>query len=173
MKKLSPAILLIIIFSGSTPADTLDTESSLRTLFTSSQIRDQLNTQRNQGKFNKKTSSITAIFREPLTVKMQGIVIRENKKPVVFVNDGNTIKSSKVNNEIIVNTNKVGAKAYKVPVRVNQRRVKLKPGQQWNETDRQVQESYRIKPAKSKTSENDESTNKADNLTVKNLKQDL
>ena len=173
MKILSSVICLILFISSSATADILDTQSNLRSLFTTSQIRDQLDTLRNQGKFNKRTSSKTAILREPLTVKMQGIVIRENKKPVVFVNDGNTIKSSKVNNEIIINTKTVGKAAYKVPVRVNQRRVKLKPGQQWSETDRQVQESYRIKPAKAMTSENDEIKDKADNITIKNLEKAL
>ncbi|RDH82644.1 MAG: hypothetical protein DIZ80_10205 [endosymbiont of Galathealinum brachiosum] len=169
MKFLSSILYLILFTSGSVTAEPLDAQSSLRTLFTSSQVRDELDSQRDQGKFKLQQSTSTVIFREPVTVKMQGIVLRENKKPVVFVNDGNTIKSRKVDNEIIVSTKKVSKKAYKVPVRVNQRNVKLKPGQQWNETDRQVEENYRIKPAKEKTSENDETTDKADNLTVKAL----
>ena len=147
-----------------TLADTVESKSDLRTFFTTTHTRNELDLLRNQGKFNKSTqTSSTAVLRKPITVKLQGVVLRENKKPVVFINEGNTIESGTIDNGISVSTNNVNKQAYKVPVRVNQQRINIKPGQQWNETDRHVQDNYQIKPTKDKTSENDDTTDKEDN----------
>ncbi|VAW62874.1 hypothetical protein MNBD_GAMMA08-2457 [hydrothermal vent metagenome] len=165
MKYLSFSFLLFLI-SNLAFSELLDTQKNLRTLFTSSHVRSQLDLQRQQGKFdNASQTSSMVILHKPITVKMQGVVMRKNKKPTVFVNDGNTLKSSKVNNEIIVSTKKTNKKTYKVPVRVNRKFVKLKPGQQWNESDKVVHDNYQIKPIKIKTNASDDSTEPADTLT--------
>ncbi len=147
-------------------ADNLDSQTNLRTLFTTSQVRNQLDQLRDQGKFdNIKNESPSIILRDPAVVKMQGVVIRKNTKPVVFVNDANTLKSPRVSDEVYVNTAKVKKQEYQIPARVYGKKIKLKPGQQWSETRRQVQENFQIKPPKPKTDENDEVMNNADNLT--------
>lgn len=157
---------LFFLMPNTAFSELLDTQKNLRTLFTSPHVRRQLDLQRQQGKFdNASQASSTIILHKPITVKMQGVVIRKNKKPVVFVNDGNTLKSPKINNEIIVGAKKTNKKIYKVPVRVNQKSIKLKPGQQWNESDKEVKDSYQIKPIKIKTDANDETIEPADTLT--------
>jgi len=147
-------------------ADGLDSQTSLRTLFTTNHVRSQLDQLRQQGKFDKiKSESSTVILREPAVVKMQGVVIRKNADPVVFVNDGNTLKSPQVNNKVYVNTSKVKKQEYKVPARIYGQNIKLKPGQQWSERSQLVQENYQIKPPKAETGESDGILDKVDNLT--------
>lgn len=150
-------ILFFIIFIPSVlSASEFDSVTQLKKLFTTEYERDELDRLRNSGKYNKKSANTSSIsFREPVKIKMQGIVQRKNKKPVVFINDSNTLHSSNINNEIIVSETRI--KANKVPVRINQQSLKLKPGQQWNESSRKTQDNYQIK----------ESIQKPDGLTQK------
>ncbi|MCW9047271.1 MAG: hypothetical protein OQK46_04260 [Gammaproteobacteria bacterium] len=157
---------LLSIVSNASVAGKLDTQASLRTLFTTNQERSQLDHLRQQGKFDKiKNESSTVIFREPAVVKMQGVVIRKDKDPVVFVNNENTLKSPQVNDKVYVNTARVKKQEYQVPARIYGQNIKLKPGQQWSEKTQLVEENYQIKPPKAKTSDNDNILDKVDNLT--------
>ena len=167
MKHLLSLICVMLLLSTTAHGEALEKQNNLRTLFTSNHVRNELDKQRNSGKFdNIQQQSTTAVVREPVTVKMQGVVIRQNQKPVVFVNDSSTLNSATINDEIRVNPKRVKKKNYKVPVRVNQSHIKLKPGQQWNESDKQVQDNYQIRSAKAVTSDNDESQDEADNTSV-------
>lgn len=158
--------LFVSLISETFAEDNLDSQSSLRTLFTTNHVRSQLDQLRQQGKFDKiKNESSTVILREPAVVKMQGVVIRKNTDPVVFVNDENTLKSPQITNEVYVNTAKVKEKDYKIPARIYGQNIKLKPGQQWSEKNQLVQENYQIKPPKAKTGESDGLLDKVDNLT--------
>jgi len=161
-------LYITILLNFSSPlyaVDKLDSQSSLRTLFTTNHVRSQLDQLRNQGKFDKiQNESSTVILRDPAIVKMQGVVIRQNSEPVVFVNDANTLKSPQVTGEVYVNTSKVKKQEYQVPARVYGQNIKLKPGQQWNESKQQVQENFQIKPTKSETSAADEFLEKAQDL---------
>lgn len=141
-----------LLFPSMALSSEMDPVEKLRTFFTSQNVRSQLDDQRNAGKFSANAQSQTSapIFREPLKVKLQGVVLRENKKPVVFVNDGNTLSSRQVTKDIRVNNKHIKAPSYSVPVRVNQQPVTLKPGQQWNEDDRRVEDNFQTKPTKEK-----------------------
>jgi len=162
-------LFVTILFSLMTTistADNLDSQKNLRTLFTTNHVRSQLDELRKQGKFDKiKSESSAIILREPAVVKMQGVVIRDNADPVVFVNDENTLKSPQVNNDVYVNTAKVKKQEYQVPARIYGQNIKLKPGQQWSEKSQLVEENYQIKPPKAKTDEDDGILDKVDNLT--------
>jgi len=123
----------------------------LGTFFTSPGVRHQLNQQRDSGKYDLNSDKKSfGILHEPLKIKMQGVVIRDNKNPVVFVNDSNTLKSTSVNSQIKVKTTKVKSETVTVPVKVSGHSIKLKPGQQWNESDRKTRDNYQIKVAKDK-----------------------
>lgn len=158
--------ILFSLITEISAADNLDSQTSLRTLFTTNHVRSQLDQLRQQGKFDKiKSESSTSILREPAVIKMQGVVIRKNADPVVFVNDENTLKSSQVTDEVYVNTAKVKKQEYQVPARIYGQNIKLKPGQQWSEKTQLVEENYQIKPPKAKTDESDGLLDKVDNLT--------
>jgi len=122
---------------------------NLRTFFTSKQERAQLDQLRSAGKYTNGSSG-TSMLQEPVKVKMQGVVIRKGKTPVVFVNDENTLKTHHLSNDVTVRDHKIKKQGYKIPVRVNQQGVTLKPGQQWDESSRKVEDTYRIKQSKDK-----------------------
>ena len=141
-------IILLLLSSLSAHSSELDSVDKLRNFFTTPHERNQLDQMRAAGKYSgQKSAASISVIREPLTVKMKGVVIRENNKPVIFVNDGNTLKSSQIN-EVNVHDSTAPPDDLKVPVKVNQQRLMLKPGEQWSETDNKVQENYQIKPSK-------------------------
>jgi len=145
MFKIAVLCLLFPVFSYAeiAPVD------NLRTFFTTKQIRTQLDSQRSSGKYSNNTNN-ASILREPAKVKMQGIVIRDGKTPVVFVNNENTLKTHHLSNDVTVRDHKIKKQGYKIPVRVNQQGVTLKPGQQWDESSKKVEDTYRIKQTKDK-----------------------
>jgi len=110
----------------------------------------QLNDMRTAGKYLENKGGNFSVLREPTTVKMQGVVFREDKKPVVFVNDENTLKTHHLSNDVTVRDHRIKKQGYKVPIRLNQQGITLRPGQQWNETTGQVQDTYQIKASKDK-----------------------
>ena len=123
----------------------------LQTFLTSPDVRYQLNQQRDSGKYELNSDkNVTNFLTKPIEVKMQGVVLREKHKPVIFVNDSNTLKSSSVNQKINVKAENIKSNSVIVPIKVNTQSIKLKPGQQWNETDRKTRDIYQIKPSKDK-----------------------
>ena len=123
----------------------------LQTFLTSPDVRSQLNKQRDSGKYELNSDkNITNNFRKPLEIKMQGVVLRDKHNPVIFVNDNNTLKSSSINQQINVKADNIKSNSVIVPIKVNTQSIKLKPGQQWNESDRITRDNYQIKPSKDK-----------------------
>jgi hypothetical protein len=152
-------LLLMFPLLGHAEISSLD---NLRTFFTPKQVRTQLDELRASGKYSGNPSS-TSLLREPVKVKMQGVVIRNGKTPVVFVNDENTLKTHHLSNDLTVRDHKVKKQGYKIPVRVNQQGVTLKPGQQWDESSRKVEDSYRIKQSNHATNASENPIIKAQN----------
>jgi len=134
-----------------------DQAARLRTLFTTPLERKKLDELRNAGEFDKATDkgSGPAIIREPLKVEVKGIVFRESKKPVVFVNKGNTLKSQKIEDGVSVRMSGVKQGKLKVPVKVYQKTLTMKPGQHWIETDRKIRDNYQMKRPKAMTKDAD------------------
>lgn len=144
-------IFLILIAPSFVHSSEFDSQNNLKTLFTSPDTRTHLNQLRNSGKFDRQSQQTPGvIFRKPLQVKMQGVVIRNNQKPVIFVNDSNTLKSTTVDNQIHIKDSKLKTNTLSVPVRVNQQSISLKPGQQWRESDNNAKDNYQIKAPKEK-----------------------
>ncbi len=122
-----------------------NSQKKLGTLFTSPGVRYQLDQKRNKGILQKpEKQSISQTAREPIKLKMKGLVIRQNKKPVVFINNQNTLKSRKIDNDITVKTHKIKKQNYSIPVRVVNKIIKLKPGQQWDERNHKIQDNYQV-----------------------------
>ncbi len=162
--------LLILAISSSQilMAEELDSVSKLKTLFTTQQERRQLDKLRTTGVFETEqgNSSASVMRFEPLKVEVKGVVFREKGKPVVWVNKGNTLESNKIDNDIHVRTKYVKIKNLKVPVKVNNRSLRIKPGQVWVETDTKVKDKYQIKEPKSKTKEDVVAEVQVDNKKV-------
>ncbi len=135
----------LILLNHLLSANNANSQKKLGTLFTSPSIRYQLDQKRNKGTLQQPAKqSLSNTVREPIQIKMKGLVIRKNKKPVVFINNENTLKSRKINNDITVKTNKIKKQNYNIPVRVVNKTIKLKPGQQWNESNHKIQDNYQV-----------------------------
>lgn len=141
-------VILLLLLPLTSHAE-ISSSKNLRTFFTSKPVRMQLDDLRSTGKYAKEPGSASLLI-EPVKVKMQGIVIREGKTPIVFVNDENTLKTHHLSNDVTIRDHKIRKQAYKIPIRVNQQGATLKPGQQWDESSKKVEDSYRIKQSKDK-----------------------
>ena len=101
-------------------------EQSLKTLFTSMQERQAIDSGRRANKSSDGQSLV-----EPSSVQINGIVKRSNGKSVVWANGKNTMDSSIVD----------GVKLYpgsisvnnKVPVMIDGKKVYIKPGETWTQ----------------------------------------
>ena len=101
-------------------------EQSLKTLFTSMQERQAIDSGRRDNKSSDGQSLV-----EPSSVQINGIVKRSNGKSVVWANGKNTMDSSIVD----------GVKLYpgsisvnnKVPVMIDGKKVYIKPGETWTQ----------------------------------------
>lgn len=127
-----------------------NSQSDLQTFFTTKSERQQLNALRNSGAYSDDKKPMSGITFTPLTVEMQGVVIRDSKKPVVFVNNENTLKTQHLSNDVTVRDHKIKKPSYTVPLRVKGEALKLRPGEQWQESDRKVQDKYQIKATNEK-----------------------
>lgn len=131
---------------------TYDNDQNLKTLFTSPAERRQLDQLRNSGHFLTSTPSqaSSTFFKAPLKVELQGVVIRGNKQPLVFINNKAYSQDQNSDDNISIAPLTSTSKDYTVKVQANDYPFKLRPGQQWSESDLKIQEKYQIKPAKDK-----------------------
>ncbi|MCW8955428.1 MAG: hypothetical protein OQL09_00970 [Gammaproteobacteria bacterium] len=124
--------------------------SNLKTLFTTPSERQKLNEMRNSGFYAKKDNSNNkiSIFKEPLQVKVDGVLLRGNSAPVVWVNGKSTLKTNRIDEEIRVRKNRISEDNIKVPVKVMNKTLVMKPGQVWTESRPEVVEDYQTKAVK-------------------------
>lgn len=144
-------ILLALSQVSHVQANGFESSANLKTLFTTPLERKQLDEMRDSGKFSKQqgNDNPASSIHLPLTIDVRGVVIREVGKPVVWVNDGNTLKSEKIDDSVRVRIEYINSEPVSIPVRVNQKTLKMKPGQQWQEFDSKIKEKYQIKEEKS------------------------
>lgn len=146
--------LSCILFFIHAQAKEFESSDNLKTLFTTPIERKHLDEMRNSGYFSKQqdTNKSQSSIRMPITVDVRGIVIREVGSPVVWVNNGNTLKSETVDEGVRVRTEYIKTEPVSIPVRINQKTLKMKPGQQWQELDSKIREQYQIKDENSEPS---------------------
>ncbi|MDH5484758.1 MAG: hypothetical protein OEY43_05920 [Gammaproteobacteria bacterium] len=117
--------------------------SGLGTLFTSPMERQQLDAMRlrvlaggtkDDAAAQAKTSKIT----------VKGLVMRNGSKPVVWVNDSNTMKHNRLGN-VLVRIDGIKQQSTKIPVKISQKNIRIKPGQQWDEGSNRVEDIYLTK----------------------------
>ncbi|TNF39268.1 MAG: hypothetical protein EP315_00045 [Gammaproteobacteria bacterium] len=152
MKKKTSRLILVLacIMNWPVQAAEFDNAGSLKSLFTTPLERQKLDEMRNSGKFSKSGGSdSTGLVRLPLKIDVRGIVIREAGQPVVWVNEGNTLKSEKIEDGVRVRSDYIRKEPVVIPVRVDSKTLKMKPGQQWDERSDKIQDKYQIKEEKS------------------------
>jgi hypothetical protein len=74
-------------------------------------------------------------------IRVDGVVIREHGDNVVWVNGENN-RSSDRTGGMYVRSRQVDRKDYRVPVRLDDKTVRLKPGQVWNDENGKVSDDY-------------------------------
>ena len=148
MNKTLFLLITFILVSPVVMANQNDKVGKLMTFFTTSSERNKLDQMRKAGKFDKDSAGKgngVSILREPTKIEFKGLMIREKGQPVVWVNEGNTLKSSKINQQISVKTRSIKKDKLKVPIKISQKRINMKPGQQWTEVDNKVKDKYQTK----------------------------
>ena len=150
----SRCMLIAVLLPGHVAAEGFASATRLQSLFTTPAERQQLNKMREAGKFAggmPLQSSSKAVTREPLKVEMRGVMIRDGDSPVVWVNQGNTLQSTTIEEGVRVKPQKMDAASKQVPVRIFNRTYRMKPGEVWTETSNRVEDAYQIKPEDSKS----------------------
>jgi|GEM_PF-5446623 len=133
----------LLLLCWVTPANSAEL-SGLQTFFTSKTERQQLDRLRDSGAFKNQQAQATPEPPAPDILKMQGVVIREQGKPVFFVNDENTLHTHHLSKGVEVREHLFKADNYSVPLRVKGDKLRLRPGEQWDSSDRKVEDTYQI-----------------------------
>lgn len=133
------ALLIMTICLASQPrfAGADSGAESLSRLFTDPETRARMDATRNGDPVSAGSEPEQAAQK----VRVDGVVIRENGENVVWINGESSLKSN----------NKAGAHArprqidsenYRVPVRIDDKTVRLKPGQAWSGESGKVADDY-------------------------------
>ena len=126
------AIAMLLLVTTSVYATEYD-ESQLLNLFTDRQQRAQIDALRT-GTVSEKG------VRETNKVNLNGYMRRSDGKSVVWVNDGNTIEGSRVD-DLRVHSNSVGRDS-KVTISVDGKAARLKPGETWIKETGKIVDNY-------------------------------
>lgn len=109
-------------------------EAHLQKLFTDKKQRAQMDAVRSGDQIGSGTRQQTS------KIKVSGYVMRSDGKNVVWLNNKNTLDSSKVGSAI-VHQSSIG-KNKKVTVTVGNKKARLKPGETWSESTGKVKNNY-------------------------------
>lgn len=74
-------------------------------------------------------------------IRVDGVMIRKNGKNVVWVNGESNINGVKAGG-VQVHTRQIDRNNYRVPIRVDQETVRLKPGQTWSGESGKISDDY-------------------------------
>ena len=130
---LSAAISMLVptvAVAESTGAEQLDR------LFTDSRQREKLDAVR-RGTYKEDTEKNTAVSN----VRVDGLMMRSNGKNVIWVNGQSTLDNRTVSG-VKTYPQSANASTYKVPVKVEDKRINIKPGQTWSESTGKVKDNY-------------------------------
>lgn len=135
-----------LCFSTVAHANEYASSKGLKKLFTTPYERQQLDKRRQAGVFEEdKGNVVSKVLNKTSSVELRGIVYRQGKQPVVWVNDSNTLKSQSIDSNIRVYGVDRRKSEDKVRLKVNDKLVKLKPGQVWSDFDDKAVDKYRTK----------------------------
>ena len=142
----SAGILIIsLLFPAIASSQDYPSSNGLKKLFTTPYERQELDKRRKSGVLEEANSNIVSKVFNSSSVELRGIVYRQGKTPVVWVNDSNTLKTRDIDSNIRVYGLVKRNSEEKVQLRVNDKFIKMKPGQVWSESDREAVEKYRTK----------------------------
>ncbi len=127
------SLVLTVAYAG--PAAAEARQEELGRLFTDSAQREKLEAVRYDTYDEvESTDSIT-------TVTVNGLVLRRDAKSVVWINGKSTLEGQP-GNGVIVHTNAADHNSYSVPVEMEGRKLRMKPGQTWSDGAGTVRDNY-------------------------------
>ncbi len=127
-------ISAILLISG--PAVSADEIDKLGRLFTDAGQRQKLDAVR-RGTYQEEAEQSSATTN----VRVNGVMMRSNGENVVWVNGESTLDNG-FSKGVKVNPKAADRETYKVPVRVDGKRIQIKPGQSWSQGEDQVKDNY-------------------------------
>ncbi len=105
-------------------------------LFTDPRQREKLDAVR-RGTYKEDAEKNAAVSN----VRVDGLMMRSDGKNVIWVNGRSTLDNNSVNG-IKTYPQSANASTYKVPVRVEDKKIKIKPGQTWSDSTGKVKDNY-------------------------------
>lgn len=111
-------------------------ERSLEKLFTTPAERSKIDSEKS-GDVPQFTSRRVA----PTSIKVDGVIVRSKGKNTVWIN-GNRTSGNRIVGGVKVFAASVSKNNLKVPVLVDGRTVRIKPGQSWSEETDSIVDSY-------------------------------
>jgi hypothetical protein len=120
----------------SAPALSESNAEELGRLFTDVEQRKKLDAIR-RGTYSQDTEQQGTASK----VRVNGVVVRSDGENVVWINGESTIKSDTVKG-VRVNTEEADSKTLAVPLSIDGRRIKIKPGQSWSGSTTTVKDNY-------------------------------
>ena len=131
--RVNTAYILLLLSLASPLALAEADESELLNLFTDRQQRAQIDAMRS-GNVNEKG------VRKTSRISVDGYMTRSDGKSVVWVNDGNTIESQRID-DLRVHPSSVGRNS-KVTISVDGKTATLKPGETWLKETGKIVDDY-------------------------------
>ena len=145
---LSITMLIGLMVSGQAFSNEYASSKDLKKMFTTAYERQQLDNRRKTGVLDMDgTNVVSKVLNNASSVELRGIVYRKGKQPVVWVNESNTLKTQNIDSNIRVYGVDHRKSEDKVRLKVNDKLVKLKPGQVWSDFDDKAVDKYRTEVA--------------------------
>jgi len=132
-KQISVAFIFIM---NMTPVYSAEDIEGLGKLFIDAEQREKLEAVR-RGTYNAEAEKESRLSN----VRVNGLVLRSDGENVVWINGESTLDGKEIKG-LSVNPDAVDAETYKVQVRVEGKRVNIKPGQNWSEGTGTIKDNY-------------------------------
>jgi hypothetical protein len=150
MKKINARVVsrlvVLVLLCACTPelfaADSKQADiRELDRFFTTRAERAELDAMRRSGGSISYSPATGNSRAAPQVIEMKGIMQRERGAPVVWVNEGNTLNSERIDDQISVRAENIGNKS--AVINNSGHAIRLKPGQVWQPDTNTVEEKYR------------------------------
>jgi len=128
-----PLVTLLVLPETAWSKDEVD---GLGRLFIDADQREKLEAVR-RGTYKAETEKDNRVSN----VRVNGVMIRSDGENVVWVNDKSTLNGAPLEG-VYVNPNSADSETFIVPVRVEDRLMHIKPGQNWSEGTGTVKDNY-------------------------------
>ena len=129
-------LILIALMLISKPAISEDEIEGLGKLFIDPEQREKLEAVR-RGTYNVEIETESRVSN----IRVNGIMMRSDGENVVWVNDENSLDGAPIDG-VSINPNTTDNETYKVQVRIDGKRVDIKPGQNWSEGTGTIKDNY-------------------------------